>query len=139
MSHPKTRFSNFPFSCSSKSPFTSMVWYEIHFRASTTRLATIAFVGHASIQRVQFPQWSLTIFLLSYGNSMSRTSSPIKKKLPCSTEIKLLFLPTQPKPARRAQARSRTGAESTNGRPVAWNHFLDKFASSLFNLSFITK
>jgi 2,4-dienoyl-CoA reductase-like NADH-dependent reductase (Old Yellow Enzyme family) len=38
------------------SPLASIVRYEMHFVASSTRGSTIACVGHASMQRVHVPQ-----------------------------------------------------------------------------------
>ncbi len=56
MSHPN-RCSATIAACSDVcAPLSSMVRYEMHRRASSTRGATNAWVGHASRQRVQLPQ-----------------------------------------------------------------------------------
>ena len=62
----------------------------------------------------------------------------MKKKDPVFFEIRLVFLPIQPKPLFFAQALSITGAESTNTRPSTspiskWIYFI-----KAFSLSFIT-
>ena len=41
-------------------PLSSMVKYEMQRLASTSYGATIAFVGHTSMQLVQVPQWLVT-------------------------------------------------------------------------------
>src|SRR5690606_28230852 len=89
---------------------------EMHLLASICAGATIASVGQASIQRVQVPQKSPANGA-SYSNGKSTISVARKKKDPDFLVIRLAFLPIQPKPVSRAQARSSTGALSTNPRP----------------------
>ena len=97
----------------------------------------MASVGHASIQRVQLPQWS-AVGSISYSSSISTISSAKKKKEPTCLLNRLLFLPIQPKPAFFAHALSKTGAESTKARPPTSPIFWLIVSNSSFNLFFIT-
>ena len=81
-------------------------------RASRTRGATNAAVGHASRQALQLPQRSA-----SNGRSASSGASvkvtPMKVNEPISGRMSIVFLPIQPSPARCASSRSGTGPAST--------------------------
>src|SRR5690606_29954697 len=112
----KTQSSNFPFTSCGMISLSSIVKYEIHLLPSTTYGAIMASVGHASIQRLQLPQCSVTVGL-SYSNTKSKMSSATKKNEPTFLLIKLVFLPIQPNPDFCAHALSKTGAESTKTRP----------------------
>ena len=92
-----------------------MVKYEIQAFESMILLSIMAFVGQASIQAVQLPQWS--VVGASGSISKEQIISAKKKKLPTPLRINKLCLPTQPKPDFSAHYRSITGAESTKTRP----------------------
>ena len=67
---------------------------------------------------VQVPQW-LGGERLVGPSSRSMSSAPRKKKLPRLRSMSIVFLPTQPSPARRAKSRSSSGAVSATPRPSA--------------------
>ena len=58
MSQPKSHSPTDSSASGGSSPRCSIVQYEMQRRASSSRGATIAPVGHASMQRVHVPQWS---------------------------------------------------------------------------------
>ena len=101
-------------------PLFSIVWYEMHRRASTTPGAGNAAVGHASMHRVHFPQRSPTapgsarpVSGGSGASSRRVRMDAMKSQFPCVREISIEFFPTKPAPERAAQALSRTGPVST--------------------------
>src|SRR6476620_5531869 len=56
ISHPNAQSLNFPFTSAGMFSLSSIVKYEMHLLPSTTYGATIASVGHASMQAVHDPQ-----------------------------------------------------------------------------------
>ena len=111
MSQPKTYPSIRSVSSSGMGPFCSIVRYEMHRVASSTRGATKAPVGQASRQRVHEPQRSSSKGR-SVGSARSVKTDPMKKKEPAPGRISIVFLPIHPNPARRASSRSGTGPAS---------------------------
>ena len=94
-----------------------MVRYETHRRASRTKGAAKACVGHASRHRVQLPQRSV---IGSPGSSSSVvTTSPSSTIEPTPGAMSMPFFPTNPSPARAAHARSSTGSSSQSIRAFA--------------------
>src|SRR5437763_2837354 len=90
----------------------------MHLVESTTYGSTIAAVGHASKHAVQVPQWSSTISV-SYSSSIFKTSEPMNTHEPCSLVIRFECFPSQPSPARTAQALSIKGTVSMHIFPTA--------------------
>ena len=80
VSHPYTRSPILSATKGAISPLFSMVWQEIHRRASTLPGAYNAPVGQLSIQREQSPHRATTG--LSGGRSKEVINSPKKKKEP---------------------------------------------------------
>ena len=87
----------------------------MHFVASRTNGSGNACVGQASRQAVQVPQCDAANGS-SGVSSRSVSSAPRKKKLPRCGLMSIVFLPTQPSPARRAKSRSSSGAVSATPR-----------------------
>ncbi len=71
-----------------------MVWYDMHFRASSPLSTVKAFVGHESRHFLQVPHR----FLIgsSYSNSVLIISTPIKQNEPSVGLISILFFPIHP-------------------------------------------
>jgi DNA invertase Pin-like site-specific DNA recombinase len=111
-SQPYSRSPTSGASAASISPRSSMVSVLMHCRASSTRGATNACVGHASRHRVHRPHRSASKGASGTSGHAS-TSAPRKKKLPRVGLMSRVFLPNHPSPARRARSRSSSGPEST--------------------------
>ena len=73
----------------------------MHRRASSRYGATIAPVGHASMQARQVPQWSVAGGSASRGRSVY--SSPRKNQEPADRLRRLVCLPIHPRPALRGE------------------------------------
>src|ERR1700724_1147521 len=85
-------------------PRFSMVRYEMHLLESSSYGPTRAWVGHASIHRVQVPQ--LSGAGRSGVNSNDVTITPKKSQEPIFWLIRQVFLPSHPTPAYFAYTRS---------------------------------
>src|ERR1044071_968066 len=92
-------------------PFISIVRYEMQRRASSRNGAVIAFVGHAAMHLEHDPQ------RLNSGPSGSMSIvvkiSARKSQLPSLRLIRLVCLPTTPRPDLCAKSRSNNGPVST--------------------------
>src|SRR5574337_1844190 len=96
-------------------PFNSIVKYEIQRRASSRYGPTKASVGQALRHRSHDPHRFLIGW--SAGSSRLRNSSPRKKYEPCFGEMRSVFLPIHPIPAKLANPFSNTGPVSTYALP----------------------
>jgi len=86
----------------------------MHRRGSSTKGRSNARVGQASRQRVHEPHRSA--IGVSGVRASVVTTSPRSTNDPSPGTMSIPFFPTNPRPARAAQARSSTGTSSTIGR-----------------------